>query len=795
MKILLSWLKDYVDVNVSPECLAEKLVSAGFEIEEIIYEKETVKNVVVCEVLKVEKHPNADKLNVLEVNVGDAEKQVVTNDKTIKAGDKVALALDGAVLANGMEIKAGELRGVHSDGMFCGLEELGLERDEYPAENLDGVLVLKNTAKVGGDITEEIGKTDVILDVSITANRADCNSLVGIAREVSAVLGVPMRPIPLEAKAVRRMPDFRGVTIKEPELCPRYIAAEVSDIKICESPEIIKSRLRKVGIRPINNIVDITNYVLIEIGQPMHAFDFNLLEGGEIIVRKAENGEKMVALDGKEYALNDSNLIICDKKGAVAIAGVMGGEFSGINENTKTVIFESARFARDSVRLTSRALNLRSDSSQRYEKGVDYYCQFTGLHRALNIIDKYGYGQIVGQVFDSNPDVSEKTVVCTTDDIEYILGIRVPDAEIERILNSLCIKTTVKDGVITSQIPLFREDIVGKNDIAEEIIRIYGYDHLTPTLLKEATSVNGGRTSAQKAELKLKDYLAGLGLHEILTYSFVTPKMFDILQIPSDSPLRTAITIENPLGEDFSVMRTTLVYSMLKTLELNYKRGNKAGRYFEISKRYLPKELPLNGWPTEKSTLCVGLIGDREDFYSAKEIVENLFEKMEIPVEFKRGTREFLHPTRTAVVVSNGTEIGYLGEVHPKVSEKFGLDKRVYLAEIDAEFIFSKDAGVPEFITFSKFQSVERDLAVLADKTVEASAIIDAVKAADNGIIENVSIFDIYEGGQVEAGKKSVALKLVLRDKSKTLTDDAINAQVEAVLASLLEKTGAALRL
>lgn len=794
MKILLSWLKDYVDINVTPEVLAQKLVSAGFEIEEIIYEKDAVKNVVICKVLSVEKHPNADKLNVLKVDVGGAVKQVVTNDKNVEVGDKVALALDGAVLANGMNIAAGELRGVHSDGMFCGLEELGLDRDEYAGENQDGVLKLKATANVGGDINDEIGKTDVILDVSLTANRADCNSVVGIAREASAVLGVPMRPVPIFAKAVRKAPDLRGVTVKEPTLCPRYTAAEVTNIKICESPEIIKTRLRKVGIRPINNIVDITNYVLIEIGQPMHAFDFALLNDGQIIVRKAENNEKIVALDGKEYVLSDKNLVIADTRRAVAIAGVMGGEGSGINENTQTVIFESARFARDSVRLTSRALNLRSDSSQRYEKGVDFYCQTLGLHRALNLIDTYGYGTIVGQVFDSNPDVSEKTIVCTTDDIEYILGIRVPDAEIERILNSLCIETTVKDGVITSKIPLFREDIVGKNDIAEEIIRIYGYDRLTPTLLKEATCVNGGRSSAQNAELKVKDYLTGLGLHEIVTYSFVSPKMFDALLLPSDSPLRKAIRIENPIGEDFSVMRTTLVYSMLKTVALNLKRGNKSGRYYEVAKRYLPKELPLNGWPEEKKTICIGIIGENEDFYSAKEVVENLFEKMEIAVEFKRGTKEFLHPTRTAVITSDGKEIGYFGEVHPKVADKFGLDRRSYIAELDAETIFAKEQGVPEFETISKFQSVERDLAVLADKNTEASAIINAVKTADKGIIESVSIFDVYEGNQVEPGKKSVALKIVLRDKTATLKDEVVNEQIEAILDSLLEKTGAALR-
>lgn len=794
MKVPFSWLKEYVDVDITPVELADKLVSAGFEIEEIIDERTRVTNTVVGKIVGIDKHPNADKLSICYVKIGKENVDIVTNSKTVKIGDLVPVALDGATLANGINIKKGELRGVMSYGMFCGPEELGLGKDEYPGADKDEVLVLKQSAVIGSDINDEIGHTEVILDIALTANRADCSSVLGIAREVAAVTGKTVCEPDLTYKSVNRPCALKGVTVEDKTLCPRYMAAEVSDIKIEESPEIIKYRLRKVGIRPINNIVDITNYVLMEIGQPMHAFDFSLLEGAEIIVRPAVNGEKITALDGNEYTLNERNLVIADKNKVVAIAGVMGGEYSSVMPDTSKIIFESARFARDSVRQTSRAIKLSSDSSFRFEKGVDFYCQETGLKRALNLIDKYGYGTITGDIIDTNPDVKNKIVRTTLNKVNSILGIEVPSKVVSDILNSLNIETVISEnGSLISVIPLYREDIDGANDLAEEVIRIYGYDHLTPTLLNKGGTVKGGRTKQQKTTLLIKDCLVSDGMHEIVTYSFVSPKIFDLLRVPEDSVLRRCIRIENPIGEDFSVMRTTLAYSMLKTISYNYQKGNKEGRYFEVAKRYFENlfdESPAK----EFTTLSLGVIGEREDFYSLKNIVEDVLERLDLRGRFVAASRSYMHPTRTAELYIDEKYVGYLGEVHPSVAADFDLDKRVYIAELDLETIIKLSGKMPVFETISKFQSAERDLAVLVTADVTADSIIDAVKKADRGIIENVRIFDVYQGDQVEKGMKSVAIKVVLRDKNATLTDAVVVAQVDAILKSLSVETGAKLR-
>ncbi len=794
MKILFSWLKEFVDIDITPVELAEKLVSAGFEIEEIIDERSKVVNTVVGKIVGIEKHPNADKLSVCYVKIGQENIDIVTNSKTVKIGDLVPVALDGAVLANGINIKKGELRGVMSYGMFCGPEELGLEKDEYPGADKDEVLVLKNTAVIGTDINDEIGHTDVILDIALTANRADCCSVLGIAREVAAVTGKQVKMPDLTFKSVNRPCALKDVNVVAKDLCPRYMAAEVSDVKIVESPEIIKTRLRKIGIRPINNIVDITNYVLIEIGQPMHAFDFNLLEGSEINVRLAENDEKIIALDGKEYTLSNKNLAICDKEKIVAIAGVMGGELFSVMPDTNRIIFESARFARDSVRQTSRALKLFSDSSARYEKGVDFYCQEVGLKRALNLIDKYGYGSITADIIDTNPSVDKKVIRTTLQKINSILGIDVPKDVVLKILNSLNIETAISEnGELISVIPLYREDIFGANDLAEEVIRIYGYDHLEPTLLNKGGTIKGGRTKSQKTTAYIKQFLVARGMHEIVTYSFVSPKMFDVLRIPEDSVLRKCIKIENPIGEDFSIMRTTLAYSMLKTIAYNYQKGNKEGRFFEVAKRYF--EDIVNEQPAKEfNTLCIGAIGEKENFYTIKGVIENLFESLDLDSKFVATEKSYMHPTRTADIYIQGNYVGYIGEVHPLVTAEFDIDKRMYVAELDLETIIRFSGKMPIFESISKFQAVERDLAVLVDQDVIADDIINAVKNADQGIIENVKIFDVYQGSQVEQGKKSVAIKITLRDKNTTLTDAMVVAQIEAIMKSLNKETGATLR-
>ncbi len=794
MKVPYSWLKEYVNIDISPVELADKLVHAGFEIEEIIDERTIVTNVVVGKIVGIEKHPNADKLRVCYVKIGDENVDIVTNATNVNVGDLVPVALDGAHLANGIDIKKGELRGVMSEGMFCGPDELGLMAGEYPNADKDAVLVLKETAVIGTDINDEIGKNEVILDIGLTANRADCNSIIGMAREVSAVTGVPMKPIDLEYQSVNRPIALRSVTVKNKALCPRYIAVQVDDVKIVPSPEIIQRRLRKVGIRPINNIVDITNYVLIEVGQPMHAFDLALLKEREIIVRNAENGEKITALDGNEYTMTEDMLAICDAEKVVAVAGVMGGEFSSIQDDTSRIIFESARFARDSVRLTSRALNLRSDSSARFEKGVDYYCQEVGMKRALALISKYNFGTIIDDVIDTNPHIDNNVVRTTVSKINAILGIEVPKDTIKAILTSLEFDTAINDnGDIIAIVPLYREDIVGANDLAEEVIRIYGYSHLEPTLIKNAETVVGGRSVLQNNILKFKECLIGQGGHEIITYSFVSPKIFDILRIDQASPLRNTIKIENPIGEDFSVMRTTLAYSMLKTMALNYQRGNKEGRYFEIAKRYFPSQTEGQR-ALETSTICFGAIGAQEDFYKVKETVEILLEKCDVTAKFEVEEISYMHPARTAKITIGDEYLGYVGEVHPLVAKAFDVDKKMYLFELNADVLSAYTGKMPVFKAIPKYQAVERDLALLVDVNVNASDIINTVLKSDKGIIEKVDIFDVYQGDQVEEGKKSVAIKIVLRNPSATLTDNQVNDQIAKTLATLDVIIGAKLR-
>ena len=524
MKVPYSWLKEYVEVDVTPEVLAEKLVSIGFEVEEII-DLATVTNVFVCKIVSIEKHPNADKLSVCSVSLGgDCVYQIVTNAKNIKEGDIVPVALDGAKLCGDLTIKRGEIRGVVSDGMFCSGRELGATDADYPGASEDLVLVMKPDEFVGANINDVLGRNDLVLDVSITANRPDCQSIVGIAREVAVVLGKEFKSPEIGYKVCEEESDV-SVEIKDYELCSHYMAREVKEIKIAPSPKYIQDRLRAVGIRPINNVVDITNYVLTELGQPMHAFDKRYLAGNKIIVRRANEGEKIVSLDGKENVLDNTMLVICDAEKPSAVAGIMGGLNSGIQDDTKAIVFESARFARDNIRRTSKALNLRSDSSARYEKGIDYGLQGFALDRALTLIDKFGVGKITKTIVDCKEKEVKPTVInVPVSKISDILGINIEDKYILKILNGLDIKSEIKDGILISTVPLYREDVECANDLAEEIIRYYGYDHITSTLMPKSEQTLGGKNSYQKTIDVLSKKLVGLGFMETTTYSFISPK-------------------------------------------------------------------------------------------------------------------------------------------------------------------------------------------------------------------------------------------------------------------------------
>lgn len=796
MKVPVSWLKDFVEININTQELADKLVSCGFEIEEIIDLKDKLKNVVTSKIVKIDKHKNADKLFVCIVDIGEEALQIVTAATNIKVGDIVPVALDGALLANGKKIYAGEMRGTISEGMFCSGAELELAEEYFVGAGVNGILILPMETPIGKDINEIIGNDDIILDIAITANRQDCNSILGIAREIAVVTNQKVKMPNLTYK----VSDFDinavlSVENNNYDLCPRYMAKLIKEIKLEKSPKIIRNRLRAVGIRPINNLVDVTNYVLIEIGQPLHAFDLNLLEGNKIVVRKATKGEKITALDGKEYELSENNLLICDEIKPVAVAGVMGGEYSSVNENTTDIIMESAKFARDSVRHTSRGLNLRSDSSQRFEKGIDFGSQEMGLNRVLSIIDQFGWGKVASGVIDKKKiKVENKQIVCNYNEINDILGIIVPKDKIISILNSLELVTKAEGDLLNVTLPIYRDDIEGVNDLAEEVIRIYGYDNITPTLLKGAVMVQGGKNKAQKRMDKLKSLLISHGCFEIVSYSFISPKAFDMLSLEESDALRKAIMLKNPIGIDFSVMRTTLAYSIIKTMATNIQRDNKNGRFFEIAKTYIPKALPLTELPIEEYSLSLGIYGENEDFYSIKAVVEDIMNTFDINITYKRSEKCFLHPGRSTDLYDNdGNIVGYIGEVHPDVIQNFDAGKKLYIAEISAKFIIENAIDQKPFQAMSKYQGMERDLALIMVEDKPVKEIIDTIAINGGDILEDIEVFDIYVGNQVPKGQKSVALKLSFRHISRTLTDEEVNVVIANILKNL-ENINACLR-
>jgi phenylalanyl-tRNA synthetase, beta subunit, non-spirochete bacterial len=563
MKAPISWLNEFVKIDVTPEVLADKLVSAGFEVEEIIYQADNIQKVVSGRIIKIEPHPDSDHLLTCQINVGGRTLQIVTGAHNVNVGDIVPVALDGAKLPDGKRIYEGELRGVKSLGMLCSGKELGITDADYEGASVDGILILKPETVVGKNINDILGTNDVVLDVAVTANRPDCNSILGIAREIAAVLDKSCKqPVSSYTATPERISNLLDVHVEDVELCPRYIAKAVKNVKVTESPKIMQDRLKAVGIRPINNIVDITNYILIEIGQPMHAFDYNNIKGGKIIVRHAKNGETITTLDGAENKLDSSMLVIADTERALAVAGVMGGIDSGITEDTSTVVFESARFARDNIRRTARTLNLHSDSSARFEKGVDFLSQQIAIDRALTIIQANNWGTIISGTLDTNFNaVKVRTLNVPYKKINEILGIKVPVDKMVEKLNRLGIKTTVKRRTLDSIIPAFREDIEGVNDLAEEIIRLYGYGKIKSTLFADGSHTRGGKSNKELNINTVKSALAAQGGHEIVTYSFVSPKTFDNLRLDKNDALRNAITVLNPLGEDVSVfvLRSSVV--------------------------------------------------------------------------------------------------------------------------------------------------------------------------------------------------------------------------------------------
>lgn len=796
MKLPLFWLKDYVDFDCTPEELEAMLFSCGFEVEEVIKVNGNVDKIVTCKILKIEKHPNADKLSVTQVNAGKyGTLQIVTNAKNIYEGAIVPVAVDGATLASGDRIFNGKIRDVESFGMFCSGEELGINDDWYEGAGKNEVLIFKEDFPLGEEVKKLLDSEYVMFDINVTANRPDCQSIYGLAREVAAVLDKPIKSPDFSYTTDASVSTVETVKVTDNafDLCPRYISHLVKDIKIEKSPLWMKRRLSAMGLRSINNIVDITNFVLLEIGQPMHAFDLIDIKGGEINIRRAANGEKITTLDNKVFSLTEKNLVIADGEKPVALAGVMGGLNSEIKDGTKDVLFESAKFARDNIRKTSRTLGQRSDSSSRYEKGVDYYSPEAGMRRALNLISVLGCGKIAADEYDLiDSPVKEKVIKTTFSRVNSVLGIKVPESFVKNILERLGFGVKAGGDDLEVTVPLYREDMEGYQDIAEEIIREYGYDHLEPTLLKTSSITLGGRNYDQTKIDELKELMIGYGFNEIITYSFVSEKEFELFGLDSSS----AIKIINPLSEDIAVMRASVLPSVVRAVAYNLNRKNENGRLFELAKGYFPKQIPLSELPEEKTFLAFALFGENEDFFTAKGVLEGILDNFCFgkEVKFTVGKEKFMHPTRSADVYIENEKLGVVGQLSPEAAEVLGADKPVYVCEISAEVLKKHLSDKIVAKPVSKFPSVERDIAFVVNADVPCENAFSAIKEAAGEYLESVKLFDVYQGDQIEKDKKSMAFNLIFTARDRTLNVEEIDGAVAKILANLKEQIGAELR-
>ena len=797
MVVPFSWLKDYVDIDISAEELQEKLFSCGFEVESLTYLGKDVTNVVTGRITKTEKHPDADRLTVCTVDCGaHGVKQICTAATNVFEGAIVPCALDGAtVLHEGgiQKIKTGKLRGVVSEGMFCSGEELGITDDYYEGAEVYGILILDEDTPVGVDIRPVVGIDDYLFDIAVTANRPDCQSVFGMAREVAAILKKPLK-MPATDYTAAETDVCIPVTVEEPALCPRYVGHYVADVKIGTSPRWMRRRLALCGLRSVSDVVDITNFVLLELGQPMHAFDRDYLAGGRIVVRRARAGEKIVTLDEKEFTLTPENLLICDGEKGVALAGIMGGLNSEIKPDTKAVFFEAAKFARDSVRKTSRALGQRSDSSARFEKGVDAYTCAFAMDRALHLVQELGCGTPTRYRADANAESLEpKTIETTYRKIDDLLGIGVPHDEMRAILKRLGFGVTEKEGGMSVTVPLWRDDVDGYPDLAEEIIRSYGYEHIVPTFLAAATVTRGGLTEAQKQEAKCKSVLAGEGYMEACNYSFYSPKDLDLLRLPADAPERGAIRILNPIGEDLSVMRTILAPSMIANVVRNVRRGNDGGRLFELANVYLPKELPLKELPDERKHLVLARWGEG-DFFDIKGAIEALAEAFGLKLSFERGEKPFLHPGITAVVKLGEKEVGWLGELHPAIAAELALEKRVCLAELDYAAMERKFARDIVYKPVPKFPAAVRDLAVVVGEDVTCAQMTECILRSCRAA-KKAELFDVFRGPRLGVGKKSMAFHITfVPEGDKPLTPENVDAFFKKIVAALGKNCNAELR-
>ncbi len=801
----LSWLKDYVDIDITPQELEEKLFSCGFEVEELYEVGKDISKVVVGHVLECEAIPETH-LHVCKVDCGEhGQFQICCGADNVVTGGKFPTALVGATVyatakdhktvEGVMTIGKGKLRGYESFGMLCSGVELGVSEDMYPGAGYNGLLVLPEDAPIGADVKPILGLDDWIFDIAITANRPDCQSIVGIAREVAAVLEKEFKAPDLSYTEDDVTIDGFKVTVDCPELCPRYSAHFVHDVKIAESPAWMKRRLALVGIGSISNVVDITNYILKELGQPMHAFDYTTLEGDAINVRRAKDGEKITTLDETELTLTTENMLICDGVKPVALAGVMGGLNSEIRETTNTVLFESAKFARDNIRRTSRAVGKSSDSSARYAKGVDEYATVMAMKRALHLMEELGCGKVSKLHVDVNTgnSVEPKELTVSINKVNAVLGITVPNEDIVRIMTNLCFEPKVDGDTLTLQIPAYREDMETYQDVAEEVIRMYGYEHIVPSFMPTAQVTMGGENLQQKTEMRLKKALCGVGAHECIHYSFFSPSDLDLLRLPADAPERHAIRIMNPISEELSLMRTTLAASMINAVVRNQKKGNLEGRLFEVAKKFIPKELPLTEYPDERQTLCVAVFGAKESFFTMKGIAEKVAEVLHLEFAYANTTNTFLHPFQTASISCNGEKIGYFGKLAYDIADECDLRTPMFIMEMDLEALSKYYGKKAMFTPLPKFAEEQRDLAIVVDKNITCGEIEETMKAACK-YITNIKLFDIYEGAQIGEDKKSMAFTILFTPKDEAFGAESVDGFVKKILKEMNKKFSAELR-
>ncbi|KGM99616.1 phenylalanyl-tRNA synthetase subunit beta [Clostridium botulinum] len=791
MLVPINWLKDYVDINISPQELGDALTLSGSKVEEVIVTGDVINKVVTGKIVKIEKHPDAEKLSICQVDINAEEPiQIVTAATNMKEQDIVPVALHGSTLADGTKIKKGKLRGVPSNGMFCSEEELGIAGDEPVV----GLMIMPEETPLGKEVKEVINLAKASIDFEITSNRPDCLSIIGIARETAATLGIDYKKPNTEytVENNENISNSLKVEVKD-ELCKRYMARGVKNVKIAPSPSWMQERLLDAGVKPINNIVDITNFVMIELGQPMHAFDRKQISSNTIVVERAKNGEKFITLDGEERELNEEILNIKDGDRTIALAGIMGGLNSEVKDDTTEIVFECANFDGTNIRISSKKLNLRTEASGKFEKDLDPNAVEIAMNRACHLIQELGAGEVMEGTVDIYPNKKETHIVEVDSNwINKFLGTDLSKEQMKDSLDRLELATEINEDTLVITVPTFRCDINIKEDVAEEIARIYGYNNIKTTTPSVET-LKGGKNPKQLLQDKVVDTLIASGLNQSIAYSFVSPKVFDKILVSQDSDLRKVVTIRNPLGEDYSIMRTTSIPSMMESLARNYSRSNSEVRLFEIGKVYIPNE-DENELPEERNIISLGMYGN-VDYLDLKGVVENILDTLGITkVKFQRESENpSFHPGKTAALYIKKDFIGVVGEVHPDVAENYEVDERCYVAELNMDVLFKYAQTEKKYLELPKFPAVTRDIAILVDRDILVQEIEDTIKNQGGKLLESVKLFDVYQGKQIPEDKKSIAYALVYRG-DRTLTDKDVNKVHDKIIRALEHKLGAELR-